>query len=155
MLACSLALRPFSKLLRTAMSELLPKVRRHSKHWSGTTVGGTPYESHDSFTKSPHIAKEPLHRIQRSMSTPSPPATTRNSLEILLPDVVLPVRSAKPPPRPPPPSDAERPDLSIFTKKTVVQQPPTVTRLGSVRYQGPEKTGNKPEYERSLKSRFS
>ncbi|KAL6706409.1 hypothetical protein ACN47E_005515 [Coniothyrium glycines] len=116
---------------------------RHSKHWSGTTIGGAPYESNDAFAAAfrpgTPIMKEPLPSIQASMSTPTSPAASRKSLvrrsshDILLPDVLLPGKYMKAPPRPPPPTDAERPDLSIFTKRTVLREPPMVTRLGSVR----------------------
>ncbi|KAF2820262.1 hypothetical protein CC86DRAFT_118934 [Ophiobolus disseminans] len=136
-LACTLALRPLTNLLDPGISQHSLKHRRHSKHWSGTTIGGTPYESYDSFAlnSKSHIIREPLHTIQRSMSAPTSPATSRNSLneDILLPEVVLPSRYTKAPPRPPPPRDEERPDLSMFTQTTIIREPPMVTRVGSVR----------------------
>ena len=132
-LSCALALKPLTTLLDPTQSHHPPK-RRHSKHWSGTTIGGTPYEYYDSFAldSKAQIIREPLHTIQRSMSTPTSPAASRHSLdeEILLPEIVLPSRSPR---RPPPPRDEERPDLSMFTKTSVVREPPMVTRLGSVR----------------------
>jgi hypothetical protein len=110
------------------------KPRRHSKHWSGSTIGskaigGIPYESYESFgSKSRIIIQEPLHSIQRAMSTPTSPAAS----DILLPEIMLPrTKSTKAPPRPPPPSDEERPDLSMFTKTTICPKKPTVTMLGS------------------------
>jgi hypothetical protein len=115
---------------------------RHSKHWSGTTIGGTPYESYDSFAthykSRSQITKEPLPSIQASMSSPTSPSASRKSLahhtdDVLLPDILLPARYAKAPPRPPPPTEDQRPDLSMFTKKTVLREPPMVTRLGSIR----------------------
>lgn len=36
----------------------------------------------------------------------------------------------KAPPRPPPPSDAERPDLTMFKQTTCLRSPPAVTKLG-------------------------
>ena len=144
-LSCTLALKPLTTLLH------IPKPRTHSKHWSGTTIGGAPYESYESFGSKPQIIREPLHSIQRSMSGPTSPAASRNSLneEILLPEILLPSRFTKAPPRPPPPTDEERPDLSMFTKTTVLREPPVVTRLGSVRIKAWEKVGK----ERSLGER--
>lgn len=130
-------LKPFTNLLQATKSPFLPISRRSSKHWSGTTIGCTPYESSESFGPVPHIPKEPLHRIQRSMSTPTSPAASRTSVasdsDILLPELLPPLRFTKAPPRPPPPSDAQRPDLSLFIKTTTIREPPMVTRLGSVR----------------------
>lgn len=85
------------------------------------------------------------------MSTPTSPAASRNSLneDILLPEILLPTRYTKAPPRPPPPRDEERPDLSMFTKTTVLRQAPAVTRLGSVRGKAWERIGK----ERSLRER--
>jgi hypothetical protein len=42
----------------------------------------------------------------------------------------MPLRYKKAPPRPPPPTDEERPDLSMFHNKMIVQQP-SVTHLGN------------------------
>tara|TARA_R110002003_G_scaffold112_22_gene9758 strand:- start:1294 stop:1488 length:195 start_codon:yes stop_codon:yes gene_type:complete len=61
----------------------------------------------------------------------------------------MPTRYAKAPPRPPPPKDEERPDLSMFTKTTMLREPPAVTRLGSVREKAWERVGR----DRSLKAR--
>lgn len=152
-LSCMPAFKPLTDLVRADRLTLTPK-SRHSKHWSGTTIGGTPYESYTSFGKSStQIIKEPLHSIQRSMSTPTSPAASRNSLhateDILLPEILMPTRYAKAPPRPPPPKDEERPDLSMFTKTTMLREPPAVTRLGSVREKAWERVGR----DRSLKAR--
>jgi hypothetical protein len=132
LLACSLTLKPFTQLFQTPHSESPnPRKSRHSKHWSGTTIGGTPYES---YASSP-IIKEPLPSIQASMSSPSSPSASRNSLgeDILLPDIPLPEIPKKVPRRPPPPSEEQRPDLSMFRRTTEIRRPPVVTRLGSLR----------------------
>ncbi|KAF1851504.1 uncharacterized protein K460DRAFT_401525 [Cucurbitaria berberidis CBS 394.84] len=160
LLACSLILRPLTDLFRVTRSQQAQKPKPgHCKHWSGTTVGGTPYETFDSTTATanPQIIKEPLPSIQASMSTPTSPVASRNSLtttDVLLPDILLPVKYAKAPPRPPPPSDAQRPDLTMFTKKTIIRQPPVVTRLGSV-VRGDEgsRAWEKVGKERSLRER--
>jgi hypothetical protein len=152
-LSCALILRPLTNLLHATPSRL--KHHRHSKHWSGSTIGGKPYESYDSYHPSDPFASttriithEPLHAIQGSMSTPISPAASRKSLnnasrkswneDIMLPDVPLPAKypvraPPRPPPpsRPPPPCERDRPDLSMFTKKTVLREcPPAVTRVG-------------------------
>jgi hypothetical protein len=154
MLTCSSVLKPVITLLDSKRSQISSNSRRISRHWSGTTIG-TPYESYESFGSSPQIKKEPLHRIQGSMSTPTSPAASLTSLDqdILLPEVLLPTRFIKAPPRPPPPSDSERPDLSMFTKTTVIQEPPMVTRLGSVRDKSGFNTWERISEARSLKSR--
>ncbi|KAH7080084.1 hypothetical protein BKA63DRAFT_234704 [Paraphoma chrysanthemicola] len=136
-ISCMSALKPLNNLLRAGRISPTSK-SRHSKHWSGTTIGGTPYESYTSFgTSSTQIIREPLHSIQRSMSTPTLATASRSSLtpteDILLPEILMPTRYAKAPPRPPPPRDEERPDLSMFTRTTMLRKPPAVTRLGSVR----------------------
>jgi hypothetical protein len=86
------------------------KPRRHSKHWSGSTIGsnaigGIPYESYESFDAKSHmLIQEPLDSIQRAMSTPTSPATA----DVILPEIILPrAKPTKAPPRPPPPSDEE------------------------------------------------
>ncbi|OAK97561.1 hypothetical protein IQ06DRAFT_34522 [Phaeosphaeriaceae sp. SRC1lsM3a] len=126
-LSCSLVLQPLINTLHAARTTI-QNPRRHSKHWSGTTIGGTPYESYESFGSKSHIIQEPLHTIQRSMSTPTSPAASNE--DIILPDILLPQRYVKPPPRPPPPSDAERPDLSMFKQTKCLREPPAVTKLG-------------------------
>ncbi|KAF2853600.1 hypothetical protein T440DRAFT_552814 [Plenodomus tracheiphilus IPT5] len=141
-LSCTLILPPLRTLLHPTShspSPFSPKNSRHTKHWSGTTITttiGTPYTSHTSLYPPPQteIIKEPLPSIQASMSNPNSCATSRHSLDdgILLPEVLLPTRLARVPPRPPRPSEAQRPDLSMFTKRTVVRTP-LVTRVGSVR----------------------
>ncbi|KAH7086400.1 hypothetical protein FB567DRAFT_69870 [Paraphoma chrysanthemicola] len=152
-ISCMSALKPLNNLLRAGRVSHTSK-KRHSKHWSGTTIGGAPYESYTSFgTSSTHIIKEPLQSIQRSMSTPTSPAASRSSLhpteDVLLPEVLMPKRYAKAPPRPPPPRDEERPDLSMFTRKTMFREPPSVTRLGSVR----EKVWERASRDTSLTAR--
>lgn len=156
MLACSLMLKPFTALLHATRSQTPNhKAGGYCKHWSGTTVGGTPYESYTSFASHVQIIKEPLPSIQASMSTPTSPAASRHSLtdDILLPEILLPSKYTKAPPRPPPPSDAQRPDLSMFTKKTMIKEPPMVTRLGSARSTERGKAWEKVGKDRSLKAR--
>ncbi|KAF1831314.1 hypothetical protein BDW02DRAFT_475522, partial [Decorospora gaudefroyi] len=114
LLACSLALPPLAKFPQGPHPQPPQLEPRHSKHWSGTTIGGTPYESYGSPAATSPIIKEPLTSIQASMSTPNSPSTSRrNSLpqhdDVLLPEIP---RYTKAPPRPPPPSEAQRPDLS-------------------------------------------
>lgn len=132
LIVCSLCLKPYARF--EASRSQAPKHKfRHSKHWSGSiTIGGTPYESYNSFP--PPIIREPLLSIQASMSQPNSPAVSRHSLndDILLPDIPVPTRSAKRPLRPPPPSEEQRPDLSMFTRNITIQQPPVVTRLGAL-----------------------
>jgi hypothetical protein len=128
-LSCTLILQPLVNILNAARCKSSPKPSRHSKHWSGTTIGGKPYESYESFGSKSHLVQEPLHTIQRSMSTPTSPAASNE--DIILPEILLPQRYAKAPPRPPPPSDAERPDLSMFKKTTCLREPPAVTKLGT------------------------
>ncbi|KAH7394457.1 hypothetical protein BKA66DRAFT_601057 [Pyrenochaeta sp. MPI-SDFR-AT-0127] len=154
-LACGLILKPFTTLLQAARSQLKRPKSGHCKHWSGTTVGGTPYESFDSFTTNLEIIKEPLPTIQASMSNPTSPAVSRDSLshDILLPEILLPSKYTKAPPRPPPPAEDQRPDLSIFTKKTVLRETPMVTRLGSVRDNQRGKAWERVGEERSLWAR--
>jgi hypothetical protein len=86
------------------------------------------------------------------MSTPTSPAASRKSLiasskasvnqDIILPDITMPLNYQKAPPRPPtrppPPCERDRPDLSMFTKTTVLRDcpavvttAPPVTRSGS------------------------
>jgi hypothetical protein len=127
-LSCTLTLKPLTTLLYAARSQS-SLARRPSKHWSGSTIGigGTPYESYSSFSSKSHIIQEPLHTIQRSMSTPNSPVASNE--DIILPEILLPARYAKAPPRPPPPSDAERPDLSMFTQTTCLRPVPVVTNL--------------------------
>ncbi|KAJ4366195.1 hypothetical protein N0V83_007830 [Neocucurbitaria cava] len=165
MLSCSLMLAPMKTLLQAPPSHTQKQKPRHSKHWSGTTIGGTPYETYDTFattTTKPHIVKEPLTSIQASMSTPTSPATSRKSLldnnnDILLPDILLPTTKyyAKAPPRPPPPPEEQRPDLTMFTKKTtIIREPPMVTRLGgSVRDKESARAWEKVGKDRSLRAR--
>lgn len=155
MLACSLVLNPLTNLLQVSRSQPQQSKQGHCKHWSGTTVGGTPYESFDSFATKLEIIKEPLNAIQASMSNPTSPAASQNSLshEVLLPEVLLPTKYTKAPPRPPPPSDDQRPDLSMFTKKTVIREPPMVTRLGSVRANQRGKAWERIGETRSLQAR--
>jgi hypothetical protein len=155
-ISCALALKPVSNLLHTHSK---PKHHRHSKHWSGSTIGGIggkPYEasiSYESYKPSDPfgsttriIAQEPLHTIQGSMSTPTSPAASRKSLiasskasvnqDILLPEITMPLRYQKvpprPPTRPPPPCERDRPDLSMFTKTTVLRDCPAVTTVAPV-----------------------
>ncbi|KAG9188380.1 hypothetical protein G6011_02303 [Alternaria panax] len=129
LVVCSLCLKPYARF-ETSGSQASKHKPRHSKNWSGSiTIGGTPYESYKSFPTS--ITREPLFTIQASMSQPNSPAASRHSLnhDILLPNIPVPTRSAKRPPRPPPPSEEQRPDLSMFTRNTTIRQPPVVTRL--------------------------
>jgi hypothetical protein len=129
---CSLCLKPYSRF-QVSRSQAPKQKSRHSKHWSDSiTIGGTPYESYNSFP--PPIIREPLLSIQASMSQPNSPAASSHSLndDILLPDIPVPTRSAKRPPRPPPPSEEQRPDLSMFTRNITIRQPPVVTRLGTL-----------------------
>lgn len=136
LIVCSLCLKPYSHLRTSQLQAHKPQSRR-SNHWSGATIGGiggTPYESYDSFAAISHIVREPLTSIQASMSTPNSRSSSRYSLnDILLPDSPIPKRNANPPPRPPPPSEEQRPDLSMFTRTTTVRQPPVVTKLGHLR----------------------
>lgn len=137
LIVCSLCLKPYSHLRASQSQAHMPKSRR-SNHWSGATIGGiggTPYESYDSFAAISHIVREPLTSIQASMSTPNSRSSSRYSLhnDILLPDSPIPKRNANPPPRPPPPSEEQRPDLSMFTRTTTARQPPVVTNLGNLR----------------------
>jgi hypothetical protein len=126
--SCTLTLQPLINLLHTARSTPPSSPRRHTKHWSGSTIGGTPYESYESFGSKTHIIQEPLQTIQSSMSTPTSPAASHD--DIILPEILLPQRYTKAPPRPPPPSDADRPDLSMFKRTTCLREPPAVTKLG-------------------------
>ncbi|KAH9863788.1 hypothetical protein J1614_009720 [Plenodomus biglobosus] len=150
LLSNTLILSPLRCLLNKPNPHLtLPsKHSRHTKHWSGTTITttvGTPYTSYTSIHPPPQteITKEPLPSIQASMSNPNSPAPSRHSLDdgILLPEVLLPTRFAKAPPRPPRPSEAQRPDLRMFTKRTVLRAP-LVTRVGSVRSTDGPKMGS-------------
>jgi hypothetical protein len=132
LVVCSLCLKPYSRF-QVSRSQAPKQKPRHSKHWSGSiTIGGTPYESYNSFP--PPIIREPLLSIQASMSQPNSPAASSHSLndDILLPDIPVPTRSAKRPPRPPPPSEEQRPDLSMFTRNITIRQPPVVTRLATL-----------------------
>lgn len=133
LIICSLCLKPYSRF-QASPSQSPNRKPAHSKQWSGSiTVGGTPYESYNSFPLP--ITREPLLSIQASMSTPNSPAGSRHSLneEILLPDTPVPPRSAKRPPRPPPPSEEQRPDLSMFTRSPTTQQSLVVTKLAPCR----------------------
>ncbi|KAF1943503.1 hypothetical protein EJ02DRAFT_129282 [Clathrospora elynae] len=152
MLACTLVLKPMVSLLHVKQSQQASRsMVKHAKHWSGSTIRGTPYEPYDAFVN-PHITKESLPSIQATMSTT--PTSFRYSLDedILLPDmpahtkythpdIPLPIQYKKvspiqykkaSPPRPPRPTSAQRPDLSIFTKTTYLKAQP-MTRLGSVK----------------------
>ncbi|KAL1794888.1 hypothetical protein ACET3X_006704 [Alternaria dauci] len=132
LVVCSLCLKPYTRF-EASRSQATKHKSRHSKKWSGsTTIGGTPYESYNSFPQP--ITKEPLLSIQASMSQPNSPAVSRHSSnhDILLPDLPVPTRSAKRPPRPPPPSEEQRPDLSMFTRNVTIRQQPVVTRLGAL-----------------------
>jgi hypothetical protein len=141
LIGCTTALKPLVSLLVAPPAQ----PQRTSKHWSGTTIGGTPYESYDPFVVDSHtILREPLHAIQRSMSTPTSAAGSMHmhqrsksgeTEDILLPDIPLPaardythrsveqieltapLRVKKAPTRPPPPREEERPDLSMFRGK--------------------------------------
>ncbi|CAO2657993.1 Nn.00g072530.m01.CDS01 [Neocucurbitaria sp. VM-36] len=155
MLACSIMLKPIQNLLQAPRIQSLKPKSGHCKHWSDTTVGGTPYETYDTFATKSQIVKEPLTSIQASMSTPTSPTTSRNSLsnDILLPDILLPSKYTKAPPRPPPPPEAQRPDLTMFTKKTIIREPPMVTRLGSIRDKESGRAWEKVGKDRSLRVR--
>ena len=117
LIVCSLCLEPYSRL-RVLRSHAL---ENRSRHWSDTTVGGAPYESYNSFAGNLPIIQEPLPCIQASMSTPKIPSEpiTSPKTDILLPDKPSPRRPHKPPPRPPPPRDSQRPDMSLFIRKTI------------------------------------
>jgi hypothetical protein len=135
MLTCTLILKPLISFLPANHPEVAPRLHRHSKHCSESTVGGTPYESYDPCTPTPPVIRVPLHTIQRSMSTPTSPVASHHPLSqvVPLPEIRPISKTAKVPPRPPPPSDEQRPDLSMFTQMTVIRNFPIVTRLGSVR----------------------
>ncbi|KAF1914390.1 hypothetical protein BDU57DRAFT_578545 [Ampelomyces quisqualis] len=127
-LSCTLTIQPLVNILHAARCTPSPKPRHHSEHWSGTTIGGKRYESYESLGSKSHLVQEPLHAIQRAMFTPTSNAASHE--DIILPEISLPQkRSAKAPPRPPPPSDAERPDLSMFHKITCLREPPVVTKV--------------------------
>ncbi|KAF2127975.1 hypothetical protein P153DRAFT_293905, partial [Dothidotthia symphoricarpi CBS 119687] len=124
MLSCTLALKPLAAVLQPST----PRTSISTKHWSGSTVGGAPYTL---STIALEVIKEPLPLIQASMSTPSlPPLSPDRPAR----DVSPLTRYAKAPPRPPPPSEDQRPDLSMFTQKGTVREPPMVTRLGGARH---------------------
>lgn len=112
LIACSLCLEPYSRL-RVLCSHALES---RSRHWSDTTVGGTPYESYDPFAGNSPIIQEPLPCIQASMSTPKVPSEPADSAktDVLLPDKPTPRRPSRAPPRPPPPRESQRPDMSLF-----------------------------------------
>ncbi|KAH9880736.1 hypothetical protein IAQ61_001030, partial [Plenodomus lingam] len=117
----------YTLILTPLRSLLSPKPQSHQRHHhhhhhhhhkktpSDTTTGS----STTTTTPTPTITKEPLPSIQASMSHPNLPSRSRWSgdEDELLPEVRLPV--AKPrgnkPRRPPRPSEAQRPDLSMFT----------------------------------------
>lgn len=154
MIACTFMCNPLTNVLEAACSPI-PRLRvRHSKQWSGTTIG-RPYESYDKFGSSLHIIKEPLSSIQASMSPPTSPSSSRYSLstDILLPDMPYSPKYTKAPPRPPPPREEERPDLSIFRKETCIRKPPTVTRLGSVKKKPTSRPWERLGHDRSLTAR--
>lgn len=148
MLSCTLMLSPLAILPHSILQPYATSKykSRFSKHWPDNTVGCAPYESYDSFVSHCHTRseaiKEPLSSIQASMSSPLSSRASGKSLapslpqDILLPEVNLPARYIRTPKRPPPPSDEQRPDLSIFTRMIVLQEPPMVTRLGSMRTSG-------------------
>ncbi|KAL5119772.1 hypothetical protein ACEQ8H_002378 [Pleosporales sp. CAS-2024a] len=139
-LACALAFTPMTNMMFATAST--PKSHRHSKDWSGSSIGGKPYESYASYqsndpfgSQARIIAQEPLHTIQGSISSPTAsPAASQNSFnntmaarskDIILPHVITPARyPLKAPTRPPPPCERDRPDLSMFTQTTVLREGP-------------------------------
>lgn len=116
-IVCTLYLKPFTNLQQSRSDALTPRSGL-SRHWSSTTIGGTPYESEDPFTGNMNVSKEPLPSIQASMYMPKTSIATATlpKPDILLPDKPMPKRFVKPPPRPPPPRESLRPDMSLFVR---------------------------------------
>ncbi|XPS79771.1 hypothetical protein M3J09_011743 [Ascochyta lentis] len=95
-----------------------------NKHWSGTSLDHNT--SIDSSSSKPAIlVREPLAAIQASMVAQigSPYGSVAS--------LASPGHGwfTKAPSRPPRPSENERPDLSMFTRKPTVKKPPLVTLL--------------------------
>ncbi|KAF2623038.1 hypothetical protein BU25DRAFT_425289 [Macroventuria anomochaeta] len=95
-----------------------------NEHWSASSSCSNL--ANDYFASAPiTLVKEPLPAIQASMTTP----TSSQHGSVVSLTSPLGGTFAKPPPRPAPPSEHQRPDMSMFTRRPTVMRPPLVTLL--------------------------
>ena len=120
-LSCTPALPCLTFLVDLPLNKASVTLR---KHWSGTTLsinGSINYSLPGPVT----LIKEPLPAIQASMIVP--PGSPHGST-VFIPSPAA-MRYSKAPMRPPPPSEHERPDMGMFTRRPAVKEPPIVTLL--------------------------